>query len=159
MSKIAVKVGALSVEYEGPDDFIKDGLLEFMAEVAELATKTPNVQTPLAVGSPTPVSGPIPNISVKTISTKLGNSKGSDLAKAAAAFLTLVQGRETFSQADLLTAMKSATGIYKQSTHGKNSGNIVSSLMASGFLIETSSGTYSVAQSQRDQLAGILASG
>ena len=158
MSKLSIKYGALALEYEGTDEFIKNGLLELLTDVVETTKVIP--ASPIANEVPSAASGSsVPNVSVKTISTKLGNAKGSDLARAAAAFLTLVQNNETFSQADLLSAMKSATGVYKQSTHGKNLGSIVSALMTSGFLIETSAGTYSVAQSSRDQLTGILASG
>jgi len=158
MSKIAIKYGALSVEYDGPEEFVKDGLLELLTDVVEITKSVPAAPF-TEQGGGGGAETHAPNFSVKTISAKLGNAKGSDLARAAAAFLTLVQKLETFSQAELLNAMKSATGIYKQSTHGKNLGTIVSALMASGFLIETSAGTYSVAQSHREQLAGILASG
>jgi hypothetical protein len=155
MSKISIKYGSVQVEYEGSDDFIRDELLNFLSSVAELAEGAEGNTSSSSPGGRAS-AGSVPNISVKTISSKLGNAKGSDLARAAAAFLTLVQNRETFTQADLLNAMKTATGIFKQSTHSKNIGTIVSGLIGSGFLIETSSGTYSVAQSQRDQLAVTL---
>jgi hypothetical protein len=158
MRKISIRYGTFCVEYEGEEAFMRDELLSLVSQVVELAQGTPGVQTAIAAGEQAASTNIIPNISVKTISAKLGNAKGSDLARAAAAFLTLVQKNETFTQAELLNAMKSATGVYKQSTHGKNIGKVISSLMGSGFLIETAAGTYTVAQGQRDQLAIVLAS-
>jgi hypothetical protein len=79
-----------------------------------------------------------------------------DLARAAAGYLTLVDQRETFSQGELLAAMKTATGVYKQSTHGKNIGKITSGLLSSGVLLQTAAGTYSLAEEQRDQISKAL---
>jgi hypothetical protein len=152
MSKISVRNGTMEFEFEGSEEFIKDGFLDLLSDVLELAKGAPSKEPDGSTGYAT--SGV--NMSVKTISAKLGNSSGPDLARAAAAFLTLAQKRETFTQQELLNAMKSATGIYKQTTHGKNSGKIVSSLVSNGVLLQTASGTYSLAEAQRDQISNIL---
>ncbi len=154
MSRIVVRYGDLNVEYEGSDDFIKDGLLGLLTEVAAVAAT--GVAGPNGSTSVSHANGPALDFSVKTISSKLGNSKGADLARSAAVFLTLVQKRETFSQGELLTAMKSATGLYKQSTHGKNLGSIILSLIGSGLLVETSTGAYSLAEAHRGQFENML---
>lgn len=153
MSKIVVRYGDIQAEFEGSEDFIKQDFLNLVSDILELTKTAPTVGNNAAKSAPP--SGAL-NLGVKTISAKLGNSSGPDLARAAAAYLTLVENKETFSQQELLTAMKSATGIYKQSTHGKNSGKIISGLLTNNVLLQTAAGTYSMAEDQREQIYRIL---
>jgi hypothetical protein len=152
VSKVAVRYGTIEFEFEGSEDFIKEGLLDLISDAMELGNTNPASDVSSQRMSP----GQPLNISVKTMSAKLGNSTGSDLARAAAAYLTLVQNRETFSQAEILNAMKSAVGIYKRSTHGKNSGKIILNLVSNGVLLETAAGTFALAEAQREQISRML---
>ena len=152
MSKISVRYGNIEAEFEGSEQFIKEEFLKLLEDIASLSGSAGRSIAPANSSA----SGGAINMSVKTISAKLGNSAGPDLARAAAAFLTLAEGRETFTQQELLTAMKSAIGVYKQSTHGKNIGKIVSGLLTNNILLQTAAGTFCLAEEQREQISKIL---
>jgi hypothetical protein len=153
MSKITIRYGNVQAEFEGSEEFIKSDFLNLVSDIVELTSAAPIPAQPSAAAQ---ASSSSLNLGVKSISARLGNSTGPDLARAAAAYLTLVEGKETFSQQELLAAMKSATGIYKQTTHGKNSGKILSSLLANNILLQTATGTFCLAEDQREQVSRLL---
>jgi len=154
MSRISIRHLGVDVEFEGSEEFIKADLLDLINDITEL-TKALPASTKSISSSPKSDAGGL-DLSVKTIATKLGTSTGSDLARSAAAFLTLVEGRETFTQSELHDAMKTAVGIYKQSTHAKNIGKIITGLLTSNILLQTATGNYSLSQPQRDQIEKAL---
>ena len=64
-------------------------------------------------------------MSTTTVATKLSVKSGPDLALAAAARLSIVLGKATFSRKEIHDEMKSATGFYK----GTYNNNLTSSLV------------------------------
>jgi hypothetical protein len=152
MSKISICCGGVSVEFDGTEEFIKQELIGLVSKVAELVSTTPSVG-PLGDHANKLVSSKSGlNLSTKTIYSKLGEESGRGLAIAAAAYLTLVNGAETFSQLELRKTMKSATGIYDEVSHGSNLSKIVSKMIKDDLLQQTSSGQYSLAQNERDKI-------
>jgi len=94
-----------------------------------------------------------------TIAAKLGCKVGAgkDVITAAAARLTLVANKESFTRAELLEEAKTATGYYKK-TVANNLSNTLKELVKVGELSEISSGTYSLSATKRQELEKRLAS-
>ena len=94
-----------------------------------------------------------------SVAAKLGCKAGvaKDVITAAAAQLTLVEGKESFTRAELLSGAKSATAYYKKSV-ANNLTNTLTGLVKSGDFTEISTGTYSLSAHKREELGKRLAS-
>ena len=114
--KLRVKVGSIELDYEGSEDWLKEGLPNLITNVSELQ----RLPGSMAGGFPPPEnaggksSGQLPSngtsdfqMSVENVSHKINAKEGTDLIRAAAAYLTLVERKNTFSRKELLDAMKS----------------------------------------------------
>ena len=126
-TKIRVKIGQIEVEYEGESEYLKDGLVTLLNDVAEVfsehsetAKKIEEADAPANVVSMSDKN----NLSTNTIATELDVSTGSDLVIAAASYLYFVQNKETFNRQEILNEMKSASTFYKSSYSGNLSQSI-----------------------------------
>jgi len=158
--KIHIKVGSLEVDYEGTEEYIKNDLLTTVEKVKEMfgIEELPRVpaQSSMIVPPTSVTSGGFPKGTVKTIAAKMKANTGPDLALAAAAQMTLVEGRDSFSRKQILETMKKAAGYYKDS-FGSNLGQTLINLVKKQRLHEVSKDTYSLPQEVREELEVQLA--
>ena len=160
-SKIKIKMGPIEIEYEGSEEFLKEELPALLEAVSDLYNKSApqiaaqenTVSSPLeAATSPTgAVQG-----TTSTLAAKLGGSSGPDLAMTAAARLTFVLSRETFSRKELLDEMKTATAYYKP-TYSGNFSATLTRLVKENKLMESAKNTYSLGADSRAALGAQLA--
>ena len=131
-SKIKIKLGAIEVEYEGSETFLKEELPALLTAVADLYQKSqpdaPSTTAVDATGDNAPINGTMNpngaangngaslNIGTTTsIAARLKVQSGPDLALAAAARLTFGDGRSVFTRKQLISEMKSAPNYYRES--------------------------------------------
>ncbi len=152
-SKIRVKMGAIEVEFEGSEKFLKEELLHLLSEISKLYHEnreaihgsTQEIFSPEDNGT-----GPIIGTTA-TIAGKLGCKSAPDLIIAAAAHLTLVQKKIEFSRKELLEQVKSAAGYYKESM-GKNFTNYLNNRVKIKELIEPKTGYYALSADKKAEL-------
>lgn len=156
-SRLRIKIGPMEIEYEGPTDFLKSDLLNMARELIPMCETAQNVWIDDAedeVAQPDPMPSeisPTLNYSVNTIAGKLNAQSGRDLALAAAAFLTFVNGKESFTRQELLKSMQQATAYYKQ-TMGSNLSKTITRMIKGDDLLESAKGMYSLAALRKGQL-------
>lgn len=149
-SKIKIKFGAIEVEYEGSETFLKEELPLLLAAVSDLYSKSKG-----ALDSTTAESFPIatatqPSADQKKIEATTGSiaaklivKSGPDLVLAAAARLTFVLGLMTFSRQKLADEMKTASAYYKRTYLG-NLTQSLNNLVKEGKLNEPTKGNYAL---------------
>ena len=157
-TKIRIKLGAIEVEYEGSEAFLKEELPQLLAAVAELHSKSKFVADTTTPPEENRVQTPDSPIEATTgtIAAKFAVKQGPDLILAAAARLTFALGKPTFSRQQLTDEMKSATAYYKQS-YMNNLSKYLNRLMKDGKLLEPATGTYSLSATTQTDLRTRLA--
>ncbi len=152
-SKIRIKIGAVEVEYEGTEEFLKKELPELLAAVAKLyrtSATTPDEEGDLSAVAPTSAAAKMKG-TTGSIAAKLGAGSGSGLIMAAAARLTFVSKQESFTRKQLLDEMKSASGYYRK-TYRDNLSSYLKNLVKDRQLVEEAAGRYSVPANARAEL-------
>lgn len=153
-SKIKIKLGAIEVEYEGSETFLKEELPQLLSAVSdlyarsratlELPSASQNTSANAAPGSNTNV-GNQPKLEATTgsIAAKIGCKSGPELVMAAAARLTFVIQSTTFARQKIIDEMKTASAYYK-ATYLKNLTSYLNNLVKDGKLNEPSQGNYAL---------------
>lgn len=155
--KINIKVGALEINYEGPQAFAESGLLELFEQVSShKAQHLVEVQSEAAT-VPTEVHGGNSESKYSTtdFAVRIGAKSGTDLAMAAAYYLSLTLSMETFRRSDLLGAMRGAKQFYKTS-YGGNLSKSLETLTKSGKLLNPGAETYSLAYQEAESAKKLL---
>ena len=146
-------LGHLTVEVDASRSFIRNDFLEVLRDLQELAVAAPG--TTLAnvyAESPADSSGePRLDLTTGSIAAALNVRTGSELAVAAAAKLTLVDGRQRFSRRDLMAEMRTA-GSYFKKTYSSNFSNYLNTLLKERRLIESSAGVFALAEATRREI-------
>jgi hypothetical protein len=160
-SKLRIKIGAVEVEYEGSDDFLKKELPELLKGVVELHARSEVLGSQADDHSNRGGASPRANnvrrgLSTSTAAAKLQSKSGSDLALAAAAAMVIGEGKESFSRGDLLKAMQTAKAHYK-GTFRSNLSNYISTLVKSQDLLDHGGDSYGLSDSKRQELEKKLA--
>lgn len=156
-SKIRIKMGAIEVEYEGSEQFLKEELPELLSAVSKLykssALEANNAATGSDAGSgkSTEVVG-----TTGTLAAILGGGSGPDLALSAAARLTFGLKKEKFIRKEILVEMQSASAYFKPS-YSSNLTNILNGLVKDKKLMESAKDTYSLSADSRKSLGAKLA--
>lgn len=153
-SKIKIKLGAIEVEYEGSETFLKEELPQLLSAVSDLYAKSRAILEPpsasqntsanAATGSNTNV-GNKPKLEATTgsIAAKLGCKSGPELVMAAAARLTFALQATTFARQKIIDEMKTASAYYK-ATYLNNLTSYLNNLVKDGKLNEPSQGNYAL---------------
>jgi hypothetical protein len=125
-AKIKIKVGDVEIDYEGDAAFLKEGLLAVCQELSKLNEHIPAPRTPQHHKPQDDRGGgkTVGKHSTMDIANALGAQTGPDLVMVAAAYLHFTEGKPEFTRAEILTAMKTATGYW----HENYAGNLTSSL-------------------------------
>ena len=157
-AQVRLRMGDLEIEYEGAASFLTSELLALVREVASLhADRTApasadEVDAPQAAST----SQGLVALSMATVATRLNAKSGPELAIAAAAFLTIFQGREVFARKDILKAMRAAPAHYKKHMGGNLSGSL-QSLLRKKRLNETAGDQYALTVAEKQKLDATLA--
>lgn len=155
-SKIRVKVGTVEIEYEGERRFIEEGLPELLQTLINFRDVSPSGdEEPVKEQRKVQPKGKHP-LTVGAIAVKLGSETGNDLVVAAAAKLTLIDSKESFSRDALLEAMRSATAHYNKN-HSGNLSKMLKQLQLAGRLNEISKDTYALSADELNALEQKLA--
>ncbi|HBU96596.1 hypothetical protein [Thalassospira lucentensis] len=160
-SKIKIKMGAIEVEYEGTSEFLKEELPELLEAISILyrtvgeASESSGLAEVLPSGGGQPSSGVIQG-TTNTIATKLNVKSGPELIMAAAAQLTFVENKETFSTAMLREKIKEATQYVNKSILSNFASN-KSKLIKSGNLSELSKDHFSIPMNVRNNIEAKIA--
>jgi hypothetical protein len=138
-------MGAIEVEYEGSEQFLKKELQELLSEVSRLYSQggPPLDRDPVISNRATAHENGDVLGTTATIAGKLTCNSAPELMIAAAAHLSLVAQRAEFSRKELLDQMRSASGYYKSSMTN-NLGNYVNSRIKAGELVEVRKGHYAL---------------
>lgn len=162
LSKIKIKLGAIEVEYEGSEVFLKEELPQLLTAVSALYEKS-NISLGALPADQSPglndVSLPNPSkleATTGSIAAKLGSKSGPDLVMAAAARLTLVLEMQTFARQKIIDEMKTASAYHKPS-YVKNLSATLNTLVKDGKLNEPSNGNYALTASSLKDMGQRLA--
>lgn len=158
-TKLRIKMGSVEVEYEGSDDFLKKELPELLKGVLALHEKADDGDERKtddeSEGGAKPANAKTGKVSPSTAAVKLKANSGSELALAAAASMA-TEGKEAFTRAELLKAMKQAKSHYKTS-YRANLSNSITTLVKGGDLLDQGSNTYALSSDKRKELETALA--
>ncbi|MGH6760242.1 MAG: hypothetical protein ACRECW_01445 [Phyllobacterium sp.] len=162
-SKLKIKMGHVEFEYEGDAQFDTAAIKDLFSHLESLVGVTPvaafnstqdnGVTT--AAGTSDDNAATNLNMAVGTIAARLSVTSGPELAIAAAAYLQLAQKKASFNRADLLSAMKSATGYYKSSM-SSNLSQSLKTLVSSKQLNELTGSAYSLTAAEQTSLRARL---
>lgn len=159
-SRIRIKYGAIEIEYEGPEQFLKEELSGLVAAISNLAH--PPAEPEADVGSAafksvmTTTASPTVQLAPNSIAAKIGVKAGSDLVIAAAGYLELVMGKASHSRQEIHDAMKQATQYYKEG-YGSNLSKYIQVIVKDGRMNEISSGKYALSAAQRTAIGAAIA--
>lgn len=160
-SKLRIRIGEVEIDYEGTEEFLKQELPQLLKTAMELH-KAAGPSSPASdskkgkAGVAAAASGVL-SLATNSIAVRLGVKSGSDLLKAAAACLALVNKTEPFSRQQLLREMQSATAYYK-STYGSNLTKYLrNAIQKDGPLSQTAQNAYALKAAARADLEKNLA--
>lgn len=157
-SKLRIRIGEVEIDYEGTEEFLKQELPELLKTAMELH-KAYGVGDKNGSGGSAGGGkgrGNIPILTTASIAAKRNATTGPDLIIAAAAHLTLVVRKDTFTRQELLSEMQSASGYYKAS-YSKNLSKYLNSVLADQALTETAKNVYALSAKLRAELEMSLA--
>lgn len=157
-SKIKIKMGAIEVEYEGSEQFLKEELPELLTAVSNLyKASAPLIEANHSATGSDSGSGKSTKVvgTTSTLAAALGGGSGPDLAMSAASRLTFALGKDKFSRKEILEEMKSASAYYKTS-YSSNLTKIINGLVKDKKLMEPAKDTYSLSADSRKSLGAKL---
>lgn len=152
--KIHFQLGNSSVLYEGPSEFLTQNLASTIEDISNVLIAKSN-DLPISPNSPKP---PHENanrnlkMTTGTISGRLSVKSGPDLVMAAAAKLSLADGRETFKRTEILVEMKTAPSYFKEN-YRKNLSGALNNLIKGDQLREVAAGVYAIEANTLEQLS------
>lgn len=154
-SKLRIRIGEVEIDYEGTEEFLKQELPQLLKTAMELHK---------AAGAGTKSSGDggnkgkndLPALTTTSIAAKTNVASGPDLLLAAAAHLTLIVKKETFSRQELLTEMQGASGYYKKS-YSSNLTKYLNSVISEQKLTENAKNAYALNAKTKSELESKLA--
>jgi hypothetical protein len=154
-SKIKIKLGAIEIEYEGSETFLKEELPALLTAVSDLYQRSHENLPPVTTATGTPTITQIPSATVinserpkiqattQSIAAKLQVKSGPDLIMAAIARLTFVEGIATIPRDRITAEMKTANAYFKP-TYVKNLSGYLHKLVKDSKLNESSKGQYAL---------------
>jgi len=161
-SKIKIKIGHVEIEYEGTHEFLREDFLLLLTRVVELRERlAADIGEPNATDAgrsntqPTKLKSIVVG-TVSAIAAKLQVESGPDLVIAAAAKLTFVDGKESFSRKELLDAMRSGPS-YMKPSYSSNLSQALKTLLSDGRITEPSTDQIALMAAERAKLEPQLA--
>ena len=159
--KVAIAIGSLSFSGEGEQTWVTEQFDKILAKVPELLKQAPNLVSPSSGsanggGQQSRQSAGIAKGTVAAIAAKLGVATGPELIMAAAAKLTFVDGKDSFSRKSLLEAMKTATNYYKQ-TYSNNLSKYLKTVQQDQRLTEHAADQFALTAAEKTKLESLVA--
>ena len=154
-------MGAIEIEYEGSEQFLKDELPALLSAVSELYKSSASLMQTNSNNSPAEVfTGNISEQKIQgttaTLAAKLGGGSGPELLMSAAARIHFVLGKDKFHRKELADEIKSANNYYK-TTYRSNMTALLNGLVKAGKLMESSKDNYSLSADSLKNLGAQLA--
>jgi len=153
----------MEIESEGEEDFVKGGLGDLVEAAVKLRETAQSGLRARPNGaehnnsSQRHQSGNSLKLTTSTIAAQLGVNSGHDLLVAAAAQLTFVQDKQSFTRKELLAEARSASAYYKENMR-KNLSNYLNSLVKASTLNEVSAGVFALHANTRAELESKIVS-
>jgi hypothetical protein len=161
-SKLRIKMGPVEVEYEGEENFLKEEFPQLLSAISSLYKQSNfeiDSKSGAAANDNAPPSGAgkaLIKATTSTIASKLGVKTGSDLIIAAAANLTLVQQKDSFTRQEISDQMKSATAFHNKN-YISNLSSLLTTLVKNGVLNEIANNTYALNAQKRSEIEALIA--
>lgn len=159
-SKIRIKLGAIEVEYEGSEAFLKEELPALLHAVSDLYAKSggtvvsPEGETSTHSGAN--INGATSlEMTTASIASKLAVNSGPQLVLAAAAHLRFVKNLDKFPRKQLIEQMRSASSFFKES-YVSNLSKTIKVLMKENKLNEPSNEVYALTHAAEQDLRSRL---
>lgn len=159
-SKIRIKLGAIEVEYEGSEAFLKEELPQLLAAVSDLHSKSggsPSFHGDAgsSENSGATTGGKKIEATTASIAARLQAKSGPELIMAAVARITFALGQDVCSRQRISQEMKSAASYYKK-TYMNNLTRYLDVLVKDNKLNEPSSGNYALTAGAKAELESRL---
>lgn len=158
-SKIKIKMGAIEIEYEGSESFLKEELPALLTAVSDLYKSS----GPLTIASnikdeTIDISGLNKKFegTTATLAAKLGGGSGPELLMSAAARIHFVLNKEKFHRKELLEEIKTASNYYKPA-YMSNLTSLLNGLVKTGKFMEPSKDNYSLSADSLKNIGAKLA--
>lgn len=155
MPQIKITVGAVSIEYDGDQSYIENGLADFLDNVIQKSGSVPQIVSNSQAQTAASAS-PSLALSTNTIAQNIGVKTGSELALAAIAKINLVKGQSAAARQEVLDEMREATTYFKDS-YVSNLSAYLDTLVKSRRVNLVAKATYALAAAERKRLEGLLA--
>lgn len=152
-SKVKIKAGAIEIEFEGSEEYMKDelpALVELLCSIGPVSEDQKEEESQ-EVPASTDLSKQKLQLTTNSIAAKLNVKKGGELVLAACAHLTLVNGAATFSRSNIHAEMKLANHHYKGNM-SKNLSKALKTLVQQDKLLETATDRYALQAGVKTQL-------
>ena len=155
--RVKLKASWLEIEYEGAASHLGEYVIDLVDHLLStrdqgggpLPTISSDTKDPIGDG-PTAL-----DLSTSTVATKLSAETGTDLVRAAAAKLSIVDGKQTFSRQELLNEMKLAPAFYRE-TYSSNLSKSLDRLVKADKLRLTGRHLYAISSKEHDDLLAKL---
>lgn len=161
-TKIHLRAGEVELTLESDNPLAVSDIKDFIAQVQDLAQSLiPQSATPASHAPNAPNEAPLliehtsPQLHVNSVADRVGGKSASELAVAAASYLQIVSGKQSFTRKELLDTMKSATTFYSVNM-GSNSSATLKSLITTRFN-QVANDTYSLRSHDLIELRAKLA--
>jgi hypothetical protein len=158
-ASIRIKLGQLEVDYQGDSDFLKSDLMntvnKLLTRQMDRASAYDAADTPEG-SQARPQRGGKLNHSTSTMATLLGAKSGPDLIVAAAAHLHLAGGKNQYTRAELLDAMRAAPSHYRK-TYASNLSRYLTTLTKADDLRLVGNDTYALSANKATDIEAKLA--
>lgn len=156
-SKIRIRMGAIEVEYEGSEVFLKDDLPNLLEAVSALYLKSGVKDEGVSSNQDLSPAGEVKKMEATTsaISAKLQVKSGSELVMAAMARLTFVLSQDVSSRQKIIDEMKAASSYYR-ATYVSNLTKSIDMLVKTGKLNEPSKHNYALTAAAKAELESRL---
>ena len=161
ITKIRLKNGEIEIEYEGRESLLKEGISNIIIAMSDFfKEQDPTQDTDPSMDSEKRVDDKLVdreiNLSMTTIASRMKSDTGPDLAMVASVYLTIVMGKETFSQKEILVAMEEAVGYFKKNM-GSNLSKNLKSLVKKKCINHTAQDTYVLSAIEQKKMEVLLA--
>ena len=155
-TKLRVKLGAIELDYEGEEQFLKDEIGVLLEGIARLHKEAGRSLPALDAAGDGPGDDDAKTVgTTASIAARLDVKDGAALILAACAHLTFVGKKSVIARKTLLDEMQSAAAYYKES-YRKNLSSYLRSLMAQNKLNEPTRGNYALTAPEAAALRGKL---
>lgn len=155
MTKLTLRYGDISIEYDGPEEFLKEQLTGIVEAVSKLKGLAPPAKPTDAKREPSTPPGQA-KISVSTIAHKLGVKSEPELI-AAAAYSLALDGTPAFKKKALRDRTREVKTLWKKS-YGNNFDNYVNRLVSGGRLNHVGGDEYAIPQTEQTSMSSRLSS-